>query len=188
MPAVRPTIPCRETIPPEFVGALDVENRASRHVGRGHELERIVAVAAAHHHQRIALRDELAQGGLAVFRRLADGIAKAHFTGGPGSRIAATRASTLSKGCVVCEITPKRPAWAIGRSAAHSTMRLGKIAGQPSTSTCPRFADHHRESSRAPRASAVSHARAGRAGTCHRPRRSRARAIPARFDRKPRAR
>ena len=63
----------------EVFGAFDVVDGEAGDPGGGGELEGVVTVASADYDEGIAFGDEFAQGVLAVFRGLADGVAEMHF-------------------------------------------------------------------------------------------------------------
>ena len=63
----------------ELIGARDVDGAAACDLCGGDELERVVAVAAAHDDERVAIFEQLSQCSLPVFRGLADGVAEEHF-------------------------------------------------------------------------------------------------------------
>jgi len=69
----------------EFVGALDVVDAEAGDGAGGDKLKGVVAVAPTDDDQRVALGEELAEGGLAVFRRLTDGVGEADLGGRTGA-------------------------------------------------------------------------------------------------------
>ena len=83
---------------------------------------RVVAVRAADDHDHVAFLRQFHRRALALFRRLADGVHEAHFGLREIARaINRTSCRTLSMGCVVCAMTPKR-----GRSRRFANVVFAK--------------------------------------------------------------